>query len=219
MIDFDRLIEQHLKRESYPKTTGRYYPSEIGGCMRKIWFSYKQPVAPQADTVRIFHLGNMIHSFIAEVLMSDKTPEVELVQSEVPVKMTFGDITVSGRIDDLMRVKADGKEYLLEVKSTKWLGRQNEPSPIHMMQLQLYMHAQDVPRGILLYMEKNTLKSKSFEVAYEPDMAHAAIERFKKLHAHVKDNSMPPAEAMAGDGTRWMCDYCDYRGVCEKAGA
>jgi hypothetical protein len=35
MIDFNKLIDQHLVRKFRPKKVGRYYPSGIGDCLRK----------------------------------------------------------------------------------------------------------------------------------------------------------------------------------------
>ena len=217
MIDFDKLIEKYLHSEPWPKTPGRYYPSEIGGCMRKVWYSYKHPVTPDGDLRKIFHMGNIIHNFVVDVLMSEKTPEVRLVESELPVKIMMGDITISGRIDDLMHVKAEGKDYLVEVKSTKWLEATKEPSPVHVMQLQLYMHGQGIHNGILLYIEKNTLKTKSFEIAYDAGQASTALERFRKLHGHVKGNTLPAPEAKQQDSIKWQCSYCDYKDRCDNA--
>src|SRR3989337_1930842 len=51
MIDFNRLIDQFLHRELKPKEIGRYYPSEIGMCMRKLWYSYKFPKEVEADLI------------------------------------------------------------------------------------------------------------------------------------------------------------------------
>ncbi len=218
IIDFDRLIEQHLRRESWPKTPGRYYPSEIGGCMRKIWYSYKYPVEIDSDRIKIFHLGNMLHDFIVDVLKSEKTPEVELLNSEVPFKIQIGEITVSGRVDDLLLVKAERKEYLVEVKSTKWLEGAKEPNTVHEMQLQMYMHGLGVYNGLLLYLEKNTLKSNVFEIPYKPALAQEALKRFRALHEHVTQDKLPLPKARLQDALRWQCSYCDYREKCEQEG-
>ncbi len=44
MIDFDKLVDQGtVTREFKPKQIGRYYPSEVGTCIRKVWYSYKYP--------------------------------------------------------------------------------------------------------------------------------------------------------------------------------
>ena len=50
MFDFNQLVTRHIKRDyARSKTVGRYYPSEIGGCMRKVWYSYKYPQQLQPE--------------------------------------------------------------------------------------------------------------------------------------------------------------------------
>ena len=105
MVDFNNLIDKHLAKEYRPKAIGRYYPSEIAGCMRKTWFSYKNPKPTDAKLTRIFEAGNMLHEFITEVINSDKNDEVELIRSELPIKIETDDFVVSGRIDNLILVK------------------------------------------------------------------------------------------------------------------
>src|SRR3989338_11237627 len=113
MVDFNKLIDNYLLREHKPKEIGRYYPSEIGGCIRKTWFSYKIPKQLDADTIRIFEAGNILHEFVAEVIRSEKNPEVELLQSELPVKIDEKDFIISGRVDNLILVKIDDTKYLI----------------------------------------------------------------------------------------------------------
>ena len=59
MLDLNKLIDNHLEREYRPKSVGRYYPSEIGGCMRKTWFSYKNPKKTDVKLNRIFEAGKI----------------------------------------------------------------------------------------------------------------------------------------------------------------
>ncbi|HLD37017.1 MAG TPA: hypothetical protein VJA86_00300, partial [Candidatus Nanoarchaeia archaeon] len=167
MVDFNDLIDKHLKRESRPKSIGRYYPSEIGGCIRKTWFSYRLPKETDKSTTKVFKAGEMLHEFISEVIKSEKNPEIEFVNSEIPVKIETKEFIISGRIDDLMLVKLDGKQYLVEVKSCKFLP--NEAKEDNVMQLQLYMHATGIHDGILLYIKKDDLQTLSFELKYDKD--------------------------------------------------
>ena len=86
MIDFDKLIDEHLKKEARPKGVGKYYPSSAGTCMRKVWYGYKYTSELEPELLKIFEMGNIIHDFVVEVLKSEKTPEVELLESEFPFK-------------------------------------------------------------------------------------------------------------------------------------
>jgi len=215
MIDFNKLIDQYLHREMRPKRIGRYYPSEIGYCLRKVWFSYKYPKETEKDLIKIFHLGNLVHDFVVNVLKSEKNPEVELLEAEMPFKINTNEFTISGRIDDLILVKENNKKFLVEVKSTRSIDAITEPSPTHIFQLQLYMDALNIHDGIVLYIEKNNLQSKGFEVKYEESKAKEAMKRFNILHQCLVSNVVPEPEARKNKKMNWMCRYCEYRDRCD----
>lgn len=214
MIDFDKLIEQHLFRELRPKTLGRYYPSEIGGCLRKVWYTYKFPKPLEMDLVKVFEVGNIMHHFVAQVLRSEKVKDVKLLEEELPFKMKARDFTISGRVDDVLLVVASGEKVLVEVKSTADLSYVEEPSPQHLMQLQLYMHAIKIHKGALLYIEKATLKTKTFAVAYDERAAAEALARFAKLHQRLTENKVPLPEARMIQEKNWLCKRCEHRERC-----
>ncbi len=215
-IDFDKLIENHLAREFRPKQEGRYYPSEIGTCIRKIWYSYKYPQEVKPDLIKIFEVGNIMHDFVTKVLKSEKNPHIELLQSEVPFRVEIDDFVVSGRIDDLLLVRENGKSILVEVKSTKSLFYQTGPSHSHVMQLQFYMYATGVHDGIVLYVDKNNLQTRAFEVEYSEATARQIIERFRRLHEDLRSNKLPPEEAKLARELNWMCSFCEYREKCDR---
>ena len=217
-FDFDKLIENHLARESKPKEAGRYYPSEIGGCMRKVWYSYKQPKPTQIDLIKIFEVGNIMHHFVAEVMRSEKNQHVQLLESELPFKIQMEGFLVSGRIDDLLLLKEDGKKLLVEVKSTGNLSFSEGPESSHMMQLQLYMHVLKEHNGLLLYIEKNTLRTKSYDIPYDEQLAAIALQRFVTLHKHITENKTPEPEARVSrkEEIGWQCRRCEWREECWK---
>lgn len=216
MIDFDKMIENHLWREQFPKKVGRYYPSEIGKCMRKLFYSYKYPQKVEPKLLKIFELGNILHGFIVDVLKSDKNPEVKLLETELPIKLQEKDFLISGRVDDLLLVNASGKKLLVEVKSCKDVSYIDKPQNHHAVQLQLYMHACSVHNGVILYIDKNTLETKTFFIEYDESWSRQLIERFRALHGFLTTNNLPKAEAKMLDDMEWMCRDCEYKGKCEK---
>ncbi|NIO23185.1 MAG: Dna2/Cas4 domain-containing protein [Candidatus Aenigmarchaeota archaeon] len=217
MIDFEKLIDSHLNREFRPKDIGRYYPSEIGNCLRKVWFSYKKPKEVDKEKLKIFQVGLMLHDFISEVLRSEKTPDVRLIQSEVPFRLNFPEFSVSGRVDDVLIVERDNRKLLVEVKSTKLLSMVREPSLPHVMQIQLYMHALKIPDGMILYVEKPSLKTIQYEIKYDPELVKRILERFHNLHSSLKSEKIPDPEAKLTKEMEWMCRYCEYVEECGKA--
>jgi len=218
MINFDEMIDNHLKRESRAKTIGRYYPSEVGTCMRKVWFSYKKPKDTDPATLKIFHAGNILHDFVTDVLKSEKNNDIELVGTEVPFKVEIEDFLISGRIDNMILIKDKNEKVVVEVKSTKDVGRVKEPHQSYVTQLQLYLHSLEIKKGVLLYVQKDNLKSKSFNVEYSEVEAKRILARFKKLHHHLKNDIVPDAEAKKYPELSWLCRYCDYREECREHG-
>jgi len=218
MLDFNEMIGNFLKQELRPKEIGRYYPSEAGNCLRKTWYSYKQPKETDKELIKVFEVGNMIHDFVVDVIKSERNAEVELLGAEVPFRFTEGAITISGRIDDIILVKIAGKQYIVEVKSTSALKYTKEPSEGHVMQLQIYMRQMGVHNGIILYVEKNTLQSKWFETEYDAQKAEYALSRFRNLHSHLAENKLPAAEAKLVNEMNWQCKSCQYAEECAAAG-
>ncbi len=214
MIDFNKLIDNYFSRDSRKKSIGRYYPSEIGGCLRKTWFSYKIPKEIGKDVIRIFEAGNMIHEFISEVLKSEKNPEIELIETELPFIIDKKDFKISGRIDDIILAKIHNQKALIEVKSSKFLPR--EPNENHVSQLQLYMEATGINQGIILYIQKDNLQASWFNINYNEKKVEDIMQRFGSLDHYLKLNKVPPAEAKLKKEKNWMCSFCEYKDECDK---
>jgi len=216
MIDFEKLVDQYIAREYKPKQIGRYYPSEVGSCLRKLWYSYKYPQDIDSGLRRIFEVGDMLHGFVVEVLKSEKNKDVKLLKSELPFLIEVEDFIISGRVDDLILVKSSGKNVLVEVKSTKDVSFVKKPQTNHVMQLMFYMEATGVHNGIILYIDKNNLESKIFEVEFDARKASDIFDRFSFLHEHLKNDGLPDAEAKKVSDMNWMCKFCEYKEKCNK---
>ena len=216
MIDFDKLVDNHIQREHKPKGIGRYYPSEVGNCLRKVWYSYKYPQEVEPDLLKIFEVGNIMHDFVVRVLRSEKNNQISLLESELPFQLKMKDFIISGRIDDLILIKADNKKVLIEVKSVGDIDRVDEEKFNHRMQLQLYMMALKIYDGVILYVDKKNLKSKVFTIPYSEEESLRALERFHILHDSLIKETVPIPEAKIEQTINWMCNYCEYRDRCDK---
>ncbi len=216
MIDFNNLIDKHISKGFRAKKIGKYYPSEIGSCLRKIWYSYKYPHEVEPDLLKVFEVGNILHDFIVEVLKSERTPEVELLQAEIPFKINIKDFLVSGRVDDLVLIKESGKNVLVEVKSHRMIKLVKQPEKRHVMQLQFYMHAIGVHNGLIVYVDKGSLKTKVFEVNFNEGESEIISKRFETLHKDLTENILPSSEAKEDSDMGWMCRFCEYKEKCDK---
>lgn len=214
MIDFNDLISNYLKRELKEKQIGKYYPSEAGSCLRKLFYSYKIPKLINQELIKIFEVGNLLHEFITKVIESEKNPHVELLEREVPFKLEINNIIISGRIDNIILLKINGIIYIVEIKSTSSLKHTENPNLSSILQLQLYMHFKKIHNGLILYIEKNTLKTKTFEVKYDQEQAQLAIDRLLAIHSHLTNNKLPEPEAKLDEEMLWQCKFCDYQEEC-----
>jgi len=212
MIDFNKLIDQHLIKKFRPKQIGRYYPSGIGDCIRKTWFSYKIPKPPEPTLMRIFAAGNMLHDFMTEVMASKKNAEVELLKSEMPIFIKKPGYTISGRIDNLVLLKVDDKKVLVEVKSCKNLPE--EPKAENIMQLQFYMYATKTWDGSLVYVQKDNLQTKTFHIRCKKETAHRILKRFEDLHKHLTEETIPYPEAKHSHKRKHLCNFCPWKEEC-----
>ena len=214
MFDFNILVENFLKRELKPRKDGVYYPSEVGGCLRKSWYSYKNPKQLDSDLIKIFQAGELIHEFVATVLKSEKNPHIELIGCEEPFQIHHELFTISGRIDDLILLKEDNIKVLVEVKSTSNVDVVQEAKDAHVLQLMVYMRALDIHKGVILYMEKNSLNTKTFTVDYDEKKWRFVLNRFKTLHESIITNTIPDPEGRIDPSMRWLCGRCPYRQDC-----
>lgn len=82
------------------------------------------------------------------------------------------------------------------------------------MQLQLYMHATNIHKGVVLYIEKATLQSKTFTITYDEKTAAGVMARFAELHQRLKSGEIPIPEARLTQGKSWMCVRCEHREKC-----
>ena len=216
MLDFNEMVTNFVSREQKAKQIGRYYPSEIGSCLRKVWYGYKHPQAVSPELLKIFAAGNIVHEFVVEVLKSEKNKHVQLLEEELPFKHEMDGFVISGRIDDLVLLKHDNKKVLVEVKSAKSTEHLDEPKLSNEIQLILYMHLLGIHDGVLLYVDKTNLQSKVFTVPYSQKRGEEILQRFKNLDTALRANELPLPEAKEIEGINWMCRFCEYAQMCDK---
>ena len=88
-VDVGNIIDEYLEEKSRPKTIGAYYPSEIGMCMRRSYYSYFISKPTETSALRIFALGNNVHEFIAKALKGSST--LAVAEEEKPIRITYAD--------------------------------------------------------------------------------------------------------------------------------
>lgn len=204
------LIDQfYLEREKDKnREQKRFYISDAGKCSRAVFFKFKK--APkeeiEARVLRMFDHGDYIHKLIMRPLLAIR--DVRVIAAEVDISPQE---IISGRADAII---SDGKDlYVLDIKSisgrTKNLERPKEEDNA---QLQLYLHFFKIPKGILLYVNKDTLELNEFLVEYNPGLAQNLLAELSKLKIRVDSNIIPSRITSYPDG--WQCQYCAFKEIC-----
>lgn len=118
-MQISSLLIESLKRTPRERKSGIYYPSDIGYCARKIYYSHVVPAEekPPADAdipmMLNFAMGDAIHDKLAQ--MFSRTKGIRLLENEKAFMSAIdlfeeagggdGGFVISGRLDDLIEVE------------------------------------------------------------------------------------------------------------------
>lgn len=96
-------------------------------------------------------------------------------------KVTFPKLRLRGECDAI--VQYDGEKYIVEVKTINAFayGNLQEPKADHRMQIECYMRGKRIPRGIVLYENKNTQTLKLFRVEQDDVLWASIVRRLRRL--------------------------------------
>ncbi len=205
------LIDEVYLSKQREKEKTHFYVTDAGKCARAVYLSLKNaPKEPlDARALRIFEHGDHTHMRLASALFS--LGIVCAVEVAIPPNET-----IHGRADAIVRV--DGASYVVEFKSINRYAFEKKldaPQSEHLRQLQLYLHFFKIPKGILVYENKDTQDLKEFVVDYDKALVTNILVEFDVIRGHVERGVVPPKPE---DIEPWRCEYCDYRRTCVKVG-
>lgn len=190
----------------------RFYITDAGKCPRAVFFKFKK--APkeelEARVLRMFDHGDYIHQLIMRSLTAIR--EVRVITAEVDIAPQE---IISGRADAVI---SDGKDlYVLDIKSMNSMvfKNLNEAKEENINQLQLYLHFFKIPKGILLYVNKDTQELKEFVIQYNPNIAKNLLDGLSHLKTKIDSNIIPSRIPSYPDD--WQCTYCAFREICAIA--
>ena len=201
------------REKSKNKEQTRFYITDAGKCPRAIFFKFKK--APreemEARVLRMFEHGDYIHQLIMKSLVSIR--EFRVVAAEIDIAPQE---IISGRADAII---SNGKDlYVLDIKSMNSMVFKNleEPKKENVNQIQLYLHFFKIPKGILLYVNKDNQELKEFIIKYDSKKANNLLTDLSLLKEKIDTNVIP--ERIAEWPDSWQCQYCQFREICKITG-
>lgn len=205
------LIDKFYIDRQNGRDQERFYITDAGKCPRLIFFKFKK--APkkdmEANILRMFEHGDYIHQLIMKALMGAR--DVHVVGSEINIPPQE---IISGRADAIL---SDGKDlYVLDIKSMNSMLFRNleEPKEENVNQIQLYLHYFKIPKGILLYVNKDTQDLKEFKVDYNSQLAGRLISGLESLKKQI-DSDVVPCRLQSYP-VDWQCRYCQFKDICKE---
>lgn len=218
------MISNYLNRDKSKRNRaeGEYWPSQVFGCVRRQFYSQFIPEEYTEETLALFTAGDVFHDFFGRLLEQWGSARGYRVLREVSLRIphtTNPSVVLSGRADDIIILYEEKERYVVEVKTTQKLSEQMKhnqlPRKEHLGQLNIYLRAYPGSKGIILYLDRSTLKTKQFVVSYNDDLYDEAMNRIEILHRHILSRTLPEPEAKR-IGEAWRCKMCTYKAVCDK---
>lgn len=203
------LIDKFYLSREKDKGQSHFYITDAGKCFRSVFFKFKNVPREdiKANILRLFDHGDHIHQLIMKPLLSIRDIHVVAAEVNIPPQEL-----ISGRADAIVSC---GKElYVLDIKSMNSMIFKGLDSPKeeNIGQVQLYMHYFQIPKGILLYVNKDTQELKEFVVSYDKKLAESLLKGLKELKTKIDSNIIP--ERMEGYPENWQCRYCQFKEIC-----
>ncbi len=209
------VITEFFTQEFKKRKVGVYYPSRLPYCLRQQYYEWTLGYPYPENTLRIFEVGNIFHSWLEKTL-SKNNSGIKLLYSEKPISIYVAehDFFINGRIDDIIKVEKDEQTYLIEVKTYKNLLFLKEPKREHLLQLNFYLKPYPDSNGIILYIEKNTLKTREFTIQFNQTLFNEMLDRALLLHNNLQSETIPHPEGKKNYS--WECRFCLYHDKCQE---
>ncbi|GBD33892.1 hypothetical protein HRbin34_00193 [bacterium HR34] len=205
------LIDKYYLDRHKDKEQTKFYITDAGRCPRSIFFKFKNVPREEMEArlLRLFEHGDYIQMQILNILFSlgiVRASEIYIPPNEI----------ITGRADAIITL--NDKLYVVDFKSINSMlfKKLDAPKEENVNQIQLYMHYFKIPRGILLYMDKDTSDIKEFILEYDKELCEKLINDLKKLKKNIEENIVP--ERLPDYPDNWQCKHCPFREICFIAG-
>ncbi len=208
----DVIDKFYLDRQK-DKEQHHFYITDAGKCSRALFFKFKNVPRKEMDAniLRLFDHGDHIHQLIMKPLLSVR--EIHVVAAEVNIPPQE---LISGRADAII---SDGKNlYVLDIKSMNSMifSKLIEPKEENVDQIQLYLHYFKIPKGILLYVNKDNQQLKDFMVNYDKKRVFGLLDSLSEVKKRIDNNIIP--DRLSDYPSNWQCRYCQFKEICSTAG-
>jgi len=204
------LIDQFFLDRESNREQHHFYITDAGKCPRAIFFKFKNVPREKmtAEILRMLDHGDYVQMHILNSLFSlgvVRASEIKIPLQEI----------ISGRADAIITL--NNELYVVDFKSMNSYKFKDLKEPLNdnVNQLQLYLHFFKIPKGILLYVDKNTLALKEFLVNYNSKLVNSLLKSLENLKEKIDKNIIPIR--LSDYPSSMQCRYCAFREICSMA--
>lgn len=195
--EFIENKDKEMAKYHQPLKKNEFFVTQSGLCMRHIWYIKKYGWIIDIDTKKLFYMGTMIHEFFQTKIL-DKN----IYKFEQPIQIKTKKILIRGRIDAISY-----ENEILELKSCMFLPK--EPDEKYKSQIILYMSQIQNSKGKLIYISKNDLQIKEFDIDFDLFLYNEILGKFEHIFDCLQKNILPNKEPVK------YCKYCDFADKCQ----
>jgi len=180
-----RKINEYLQnRPNQERKTHCFHPSSLHRDEDYLYDAYFRGTNSENHeprVLRIFDNGHGVHSRLQGYLKEMGV----LLDAEVEVWNE--DYQIYGHCDGILQL--GDQKGVLEIKSINSNGFWNlySPKPEHMIQVHAYMFALGIPRGVLLYEEKDSQELKEFFLKEDPTIRDGLLEKIRRVQKRIRE--------------------------------
>jgi len=207
------------------KPPGRFSPSELLKCHRKIYYKHLNAPEENADPKGIFYFGNQFEEDLAEEFIADAMSGLNTylrnsLWTQIEIDTDMGTIVVNGSTDPVV-VDEDAEPILLsEIKTSSSLKYTSSPKEHHLAQAHAYMEGLsrkfdlEVRDVVFLYADRESLQAKTFHVEFDNEFwENKVVDWMERNTYHRVFGFLPPAEPEQ----EWECKFCPYKNRCGQS--
>ena len=197
------------------------FVSDAGKCLRAVTYSLRNIEASDPtteDSLMNFLVGHSVESAWAAILTAAGAEFVREERVSIPV----GTTVVTGR-KDFAGIRMLWRGSIVELKSTNsramgWMLKRGEcGKDEHRRQLNLYLYAEQVDVGYLVYLVKDATKGEpilhAWAVERDDDKARNDLQALSGAHEIAQRGKIAPIPE-GNSQKAYPCTYCDFRTRC-----
>lgn len=217
-----RYLEHTIRIPDRPRPGGRLPPSSMGGCQRQAAFKFlgvrgRQKKDPDLqstfdDGVWRHHRWNVIFLDMEQVLGRDRFRVVSIEQG-----VAIPNLYIAGTLDTVIWIKGFGK-LLVDFKGINdrgfgYVTTHDEPKEEHVEQITTYLRARRLPRGLLLYENKNNQLTRSHLVTFDERIWHKVRDWCREVIYDIQRKRLPPMHPDCSGGN-YLWEKCPFSHLC-----